>query len=513
MKHLRFSLLAAFLCFSVLGRASAGPILYIDDENGLLGTVDVATGTATVIGSTGQALTDIAFAPTGELYGITFTDLYKINPNTGVSKLIGPHNIPEGNALVFGSDGTLYAAGATTSDLYFIDTRTGASTDVTEIGYESAGDLAFNNGELFLSSNTNQLIEIDPETFGTTLVGDFGFTNVYGLATGDNGVLYGVSGTQIFSVDTATGAGTFLVDYGGQGLGAADGTSFVSESVPTITSPATANGQVAQNFSYTITATNNPYYYGAENLPPGLNVDSGTGIISGLPTEVGTFSVYLYVFNFGGGQGDATITVTVAPAAVPVITSTTAAKAKTGKFFHYQLAAANSPTSLSVGDLPPGLTYYPAEAVISGTPTKVGTYSIALAAANSGGTSSATLTLDVAVGPPVREVVTLSATISVVTAESGQEGVFTVTRLGTNRAAALHINYSVEGTAVSGSDFVPIKHFKTLTPGQKTAKIRIHPIGDGGGAGVERVVRLILEPGQGYIVENPSSSQVKIIGR
>jgi hypothetical protein len=92
-------------------------------------------------------------------------------------------------------------------------------------------------------------------------------------------------------------------------------------------------------------------------------------------------------------------------------------------------------------------------------------------------------------------------------------GVFTITRLGTDRAAALRINYSIEGTAVGGADYLPIKHFKTLLPGQKMAKIRIHPLGDGGGAGVERVVRLILEPGDGYIVENPSSSQVKIIGR
>jgi hypothetical protein len=244
-----------------------------------------------------------------------------------------------------------------------------------------------------------------------------------------------------------------------------------------------------------------------------LSVNTADGVITGMPTEVGTFNVELYGDTNDGGTADAFLTLTVAQAAVPVVTSATSAKAKTGQFFHYQLAAANSPTSLSASNLPPGLMYYPAEAVISGTPTKVGTYSIALAAANGGGTDTSTLTLNVTAGPPFREVVTLSATVAVVTAESGQEGVFTVTRLGTNRAAALHINYSVEGTAVSGSDYVPIKHFKTLAPGQKMAKIRIHPLGDGGGAGVERVVRLIVEPGQGYIVENPSSSEVKIIGR
>ena len=242
-------------------------------------------------------------------------------------------------------------------------------------------------------------------------------------------------------------------------------------------------------------------------------MDSSTGLISGVPTEVGTFTVYLYVYNYGGGNGEATLTLTLAPANVPVITSSTSARAKTGKFFHYQLAAANAPTSFSAGNLPPGLKYYPDEAVISGTPTKVGTYPITLAAANTGGTATTTLILNITAGPADRAVVTLSATVAVVTAESGQVGVFTITRLGANRASALHINYTIEGTAVGGSDYVPIKRFKTLLPGQKVARIRIHPLGDGGGAGVERVVRLILKPGDGYIVENPSSSLVKIIGR
>jgi hypothetical protein len=532
MKPLRFWLPAALLILTVLNRVWADPVIYVVDADGQLGTVDIGsppTGQPTVIGATGAELTGIAFSPDGyTLFGLSADSLYYIYPtstgtkNPAVASFLGPTGIPGGNALRFGTNGNLYGAGSQSPDLYYIaDPFEAAATQFAATSFLSAGGMAFNNGDLYFSSLANQLIQFDFAKSDATAAGSFGPVAITGLVTGDDGVLYGVNGTKVYSINTATGEAAFVLDYStfytpdyaGAVLGAAVGTASISEAYPTITSPLTAASQVGRNFNYTITATDTLEFADAFNLPEGLSVNTADGVITGMPTEVGTFNVELYGDTNDGGTADAFLTLTVAQAAVPVVTSATSAKAKTGQFFHYQLAAANSPTSLSASNLPPGLMYYPAEAVISGTPTKVGTYSIALAAANGGGTDTSTLTLNVTAGPPFREVVTLSATVAVVTAESGQEGVFTVTRLGTNRAAALHINYSVEGTAVSGSDYVPIKHFKTLVPGQKMAKIRIHPLGDGGGAGVERVVRLIVEPGQGYIVENPSSSEVKIIGR
>ncbi len=120
MTTFRFSATVALLCAIFVGGASthvhAGVILYINDSNNNLGTVDVGTGTVTVIGNLGsETITDIAFSPTGNLFGISFTHLYQINPATAAVTQIGAHNIPNGNALVFGSDGTLYAAGFTST--------------------------------------------------------------------------------------------------------------------------------------------------------------------------------------------------------------------------------------------------------------------------------------------------------------------------------------------------------------------------------------------------------------
>src|SRR5436190_2757551 len=104
-KWLATAALAVTLSSGVL----AAPILWVDDSDGTLGTVDVATGLATVIGQMPVVMTDIAFDPSGNLWGITFTELYRINQTTAGVTLVGSLGT-SANSLVFGADGTLYTA-------------------------------------------------------------------------------------------------------------------------------------------------------------------------------------------------------------------------------------------------------------------------------------------------------------------------------------------------------------------------------------------------------------------
>jgi hypothetical protein len=226
--------IAAALLALLLGSAPAfAQVLHIHDTSNRLGTVDIGTGAVSIIGTMGgDVMTDIAFDPTGNLFGLSFTNLYRINPFTAAVTPIGAHGVPGGNALVFGTDGTLYAAGTSSTNLYTLSTTTGSSTLLGNVGFASAGDLAFNGGtnSLFLSATTNQLVAINlGGPISGTAVGPFGFSSVFGLATADNGILYGVAGTSIFSVNTATGTGTLVRNYGGSGLTAANGTSFFTE--------------------------------------------------------------------------------------------------------------------------------------------------------------------------------------------------------------------------------------------------------------------------------------------
>lgn len=210
--------------------ANAAPVMWIHDSQANLAKVDVANGNVSMIGNMGVVMTDIAFDPSGNLYGVSFTDLYRIDRGTAAATKIGSLGVSSMNALVFGSDGTLYAAAASTRNLYTVSPSTGAATSLGSTGFSSGGDLAFFGGDLYLADSSSRLVRMDIDTpADSALIGPFGFSSVFGLATGNDGVLYGVGGTEIFKVNAATGAGTLVSDYSGQGLGQAYGQSFVTE--------------------------------------------------------------------------------------------------------------------------------------------------------------------------------------------------------------------------------------------------------------------------------------------
>lgn len=66
---------------------------------------------------------------------------------------------------------------------------------------------------------------------------------------------------------------------------------------PVFTSAQTASAIVGSSFSYQIGALYSPTTYGATGLPPGISVNSGTGLISGTATTTGVFLVTLSATN------------------------------------------------------------------------------------------------------------------------------------------------------------------------------------------------------------------------
>lgn len=234
--NLRMKLLAAALALAA-GTAGAAPVLWFSDSAGRLGTVDIATSSATLVGNMGVQMTDIAFSPTGELFGTTFSSLYRIDATNGSTSFIRNHfaNI---NSLVFAQDGTLYGAG---SSLFTFNTTTGASTFIGGLGASSSGDLAFVGGEMFLSaavSGNDQLRKVNPTTGASTAVGSIGRPSVFGLATPNGVDLYGMSGSAVFRIDTATGAaGPNVASF--TGFSQTYGTTFFEEARPPIPEPST----------------------------------------------------------------------------------------------------------------------------------------------------------------------------------------------------------------------------------------------------------------------------------
>ena len=258
-----------FLLAAIPTPSISAPFLWVGDESGKLGKVDIATGNVTVIGNMGRTMTDIAFDPSGNLYGIDFSRLYKIDKTTAAATLIGNLGVSTANSLVFDNAGKLYLA---TSALYAVDLTSGTASRIGNGGipYTSSGDLAFVNGELFLSSGlsgTNNLVQLNTSTGNATLVGSMGFPSVFGLASSTGADLFGISKTSVIAVNPQTGQGNFVADYADQGLSNGYGSAFFSESggvespsdnKPTLTQTDSADPvQINQPFSYTVTFTNN----------------------------------------------------------------------------------------------------------------------------------------------------------------------------------------------------------------------------------------------------------------
>ncbi len=179
--------------------------LWVDDASGNIFTVDSSTGASTLKGNAGVVLTDIAFAPNGSLYGVSFSNLYSINKNTGAATNIGSLGFNDVNALTFSSAGKLYGAGNGSGTFYEINTGTGAAAALFNTGTSSGGDLAFLGNSLYYTNSTGSLFSINVGAGSTTPIGSLGVANVFGLAA-DNGILFGTAGRNIYAINTTTGA-------------------------------------------------------------------------------------------------------------------------------------------------------------------------------------------------------------------------------------------------------------------------------------------------------------------
>ncbi|HUT92292.1 MAG TPA: hypothetical protein VMY37_22550, partial [Thermoguttaceae bacterium] len=218
------------------------PGTLIHDDEGDVFTVDLdGDMVLEYIDTTDEVMSDMAFSPEGDLYGVTLpdwpyaSDLYSFvsdfeseTPSIETESVLAIATEAEEplylNGLTFSPAGELFAIGSKVpfphSNLGFlfqIDPDTGIAEEILELSgsgtdYSSSGDLAFDSdGNLYVTTVSGHLLRVSPEQDSFEVVGDTGEFYLYGLTYGPAPLLYGFTwGEDVYRLDPATGDSTWV---------------------------------------------------------------------------------------------------------------------------------------------------------------------------------------------------------------------------------------------------------------------------------------------------------------
>lgn len=160
------------------------------------------------------------------------TQLWTIDTVTGAGTLVGATGTSATFGAAFAPDGSLYTVTdsySTAGKVGRFNLTTGAVTSVSGAAVGVPGLMVFefaSDGTFYAASwGTNSLYTINLATGLPTLVGALGFSGIMDLAFDSAGDLWAVDGSSLFEIDTATGAGTFVTAIG---LGCSMGIAFDS---------------------------------------------------------------------------------------------------------------------------------------------------------------------------------------------------------------------------------------------------------------------------------------------
>ena len=166
---------------------------YACEFGGGLYTIDHETGAMTYVGPTGAELAGIEYDDdSGIMYGSDGYNLYTVDWTTGMTTLVGSHNIPTDRMMIgIAGDGEGSIYGVTVSwgiptDLYLFDLANGNAESLgsTGIVLTYAQDIAFDkdDGVLYSAAYFGDgitppgLYTIDTSTFAFAQIGDFPFS-------------------------------------------------------------------------------------------------------------------------------------------------------------------------------------------------------------------------------------------------------------------------------------------------------------------------------------------------
>ncbi|HXN39571.1 MAG TPA: putative Ig domain-containing protein [Solirubrobacteraceae bacterium] len=256
-----------------------------------------------------------------------------------------------------------------------------------------------------------------------------------------------VEGTGSCSATNApTGSDTVIATYSGDSNFAESSgtTSLTVNEAPVITSAnsTTFTEGAAGSFPVTASGFPSPTITETDTLPEGVTFSGG--VLSGTPTQTGTFPISFTATNSAGFSVQSfTLTVNSKPA-ISSASKTTFTEGTAGSF-PVTASGFPSPTITATGTLPTGVTF--SGGVLSGTPTQGGVYPITFTATNSAGAASQSFTLTVDAAPVI-------TSANKATFAQGVASTFTVTATGTPVPGIVEWGNLPAGVSFTGSALV-----------------------------------------------------------
>jgi hypothetical protein len=191
---------------------------------------------------------------------------------------------------------------------------------------------------------------------------------------------------------TPSTSGTFFVQFTATDIAGAAATkqlTLVIAPPPTIGSSDLPDWTVDRQYPNTQLAASGgtpPFTWSATGLPTGLTIN-GTGMVSGTPTETGTFNVVATVTD--ANNATATQNYDVVISGPPEVETSSLPDGEVGVPYSVTMSGGGgtAPLTWSAAGLPAGLSIAPATGVISGSPLNPGTFNVTVAATDTTGAS------------------------------------------------------------------------------------------------------------------------------
>ncbi len=237
--------------------------------------------------------------------------------------------------------------------------------------------------------------------------------------------------------------------------------------VITVTNPVNANGTASSPFSETFTQTGAvggaTFSIASGTLPTGLSL-SAAGVLSGTPTQTGSFPITVKVTDGNGCTGTGpTYTIVIACQVITVNNPANANGTASSPFsetFTHTGGIGTTTFTLASGTLPAGLTLA-TNGTLSGTPTQTGSFPITVTATDSNGCTGTGATYTIIIGCQTINVSnpgvttgTVNAPFSQTFTQTGAIGTATFTTASTLPAGlTLATNGTLSGTPTQTGSF------------------------------------------------------------